>query len=443
VSTTSFNAIAPILHQLGWKAVKIDIVGAYLNANKRAQDPDILMFMPTEIAALYIKYVDPSAEELLDNNGGLYMNAVKGWYGLPHAGQQWDDTIDNLHTEHLHMTSNPYDSKVYFAPDVVAFVYVDDEILMYQSDATWDRIRRVFDKKFPGFKLDEGPKMDFLGMLIDFSHEDIRISLPGLIKKLVLNFEVTGMASTPSTLDLFDVDPDSPLLDKKRQQRFHTAVNTILYPATHGRWDLILTFSVLAKKVNCPTEQDWQRLMRLLKYLNASADKYLSLRADELSVHYAADTSHIVHRETGRGHLGAGISLGKHAPCIWATSTTMKIVTRSTAETEMVGFTEKLPIALWLTRLLNYMGLIDDTMVHGWQDNEATITLIHAGRPCSARTRHIDVRAFWAKDYIDSEELEVNHQLGTTLDIDGLSKPKAGIAFETNMDGIMGIPEFD
>ena len=78
----------------------------------------------------------------------------------------------------------------------------------------------------------------------------------------------------------------------------------------------------------------------------------------ELSVHYrySSDTAHIVHRAFGRGHLGAGISLGQHAPCVWAMPTTMKIITRSTAETEMVGFTEKLPTALWLTRLLNYMG---------------------------------------------------------------------------------------
>lgn len=80
---------------------------------------------------------------------------------------------------------------------------------------------------------------------------------------------------------------------------------------------------------------------------------------------------------------------------------------------------------------------------HALQDNEATITLIKAGRPCSARTRHIDVRAFWAKDYLDSEELEINHQPGSELAVDSASKPKAGIAFERDTDTLMGAPEFN
>jgi hypothetical protein len=277
-------------------------------------------------------------------------------------------------------------------------------------------------------------------MIFDLGHPNIRVSMPALIKDLVKVFEVKGMASSPTTLDAFEEDMDSPPLDLKRQAAYHTAVNTVLYPATHGRWDLLFAFSVLSKQVNNPTEQSWGRLQRLLKYLNATPDKALELRADELEVHYATDTAHIVHPRTGKGHLGVAISLGQHAPAIYAMSTSMKQVTRSTAETEMVGFTEQLPIALWLARLLKHMGLIEDSKVYGWQDNQAAITLIKTGRPCSSRTRHIDVRAFWAKEFLESDELAMNYQPGKDLSVDGLSKPKIGLARQEDMDNLMGTP---
>ena len=256
--------------------------------------------------------------------------------------------------------------------------------------------------------------------------------------RAISKFGERGIATTPATLDLFDIDFDAPLLDEKRKAVYVSLVASLLYPATHGRWDFQLPFSVLSKKVSAPTELDLYRARRALRYVNATAQRSLKLRADELQVHYHADASHIVHYDTGRGHYGAAISLGKHAPYCWATASTVKMVTRSTAETEFVAFVEKLPVALHLARMLRFMNLVETKTVQGWEDNEAAISLLHSESPLSARTRHIDVRRFWSAQVIKDGDLRIDHFRSEEFVVDGFTKPKAGLDFQVFVDGALG-----
>ena len=184
-----------------------------------------------------------------------------------------------------------------------------------------------------------------------------------------------------------------------------------------------------------PTAADWLKLVRALRFCVEHKEEPLVMRMDELRIHYHADSSHIVHMDTAKGHGGTYISLGDRAPAIWASSTEVKHVTKSTAETEMSAFTEKLPVALHMLRFFAHMG-IDLGPIVGHQDNEAAITLMTQGKPCSSRTRHLDMRAFWANQYIDGGLLELVKD--TDMPADVLTKPKAGKAFERDAAVLMG-----
>ncbi len=41
--------------------------------------------------------------------------------------------------------------------------------------------------------------------------------------------KITGKAATPSTPELFQIDPDSPRLDKEMSEKFHSEVASISY----------------------------------------------------------------------------------------------------------------------------------------------------------------------------------------------------------------------
>ena len=115
-------------------------------------------------------------------------------------------------------------------------------------------------------------------------------------------------------------------------------------------------------------------------------------------------------------------------------------MTTSSAETETVAFTQKLGVAIHLARMLFYMNLIPTEAIVGWQDNQAAIRLQENGGPCSARTRQIDVRWFWAKEFMDEQLLSLFYCRSEDLVVDGLTTPLSGEKFQTVFDAALGLP---
>ena len=63
------------------------------------------------------------------------------------------------------------------------------------------------------------------------------------------------------------------------------------------------------------------------------------------------------------------------------------------------------------------------------EDNKSTIEMVNAGRPTSFRTKHISMRYFFVKDYIENGDLEVQYCLTTDMLSDMLTKPLTGAQF--------------
>jgi hypothetical protein len=62
-----------------------------------------------------------------------------------------------------------------------------------------------------------------------------------------------------------------------------------------------------------PNESDWQKLIRLMKYLNGTRDDKLILSADKLNVvKWYVDTSFAVHPDF-KSHTGGVLTLGHGA----------------------------------------------------------------------------------------------------------------------------------
>ena len=60
------------------------------------------------------------------------------------------------------------------------------------------------------------------------------------------------------------------------------------------------------------------------------------------------------------------------------------------------------------------------------QDNQSTIALIKKGRSTSQRTRHIALRYFFVKDYVDKEIVRVVYVPTDEMVADILTKPVHG-----------------
>jgi hypothetical protein len=132
------------------------------------------------------------------------------------------------------------------------------------------------------------------------------------VKKMLANLpeEMNGEAATPAANHLFDVDDDSPKVEESTQF-FHTYIAKALFLCKHARPDLQTTVAFLCTRVKSCNEDDYKKLTRMLQFIRATKDDFLTLSANSLhNVRWwVADASYVVHPDM-KSHTGGAMSLG-------------------------------------------------------------------------------------------------------------------------------------
>ena len=124
------------------------------------------------------------------------------------------------------------------------------------------------------------------------------------------------MTAAPESL--FKTAKESPKLNEKLKDYFHTTTARALYLGKRARPDLQTAVAFLCTRVREPDEQDYKKLNHLMRYLQAT--KHYPLMKISLYI----DGAHAVHADI-KGHVGCYVSGGKGA--IYASSTKMKLNT--------------------------------------------------------------------------------------------------------------------
>ena len=95
---------------------------------------------------------------------------------------------------------------------------------------------------------------------------------------------------------MFKVRDDARPISEKLAQTFHTFVAKSLFANKRARPDIATTVSFLTTRVIEPDEDDWKKLVRMIRYLNGSPDLPLTLKADSTNiVKWWVDGSYAVH----------------------------------------------------------------------------------------------------------------------------------------------------
>jgi hypothetical protein len=309
---------------------------------------------------------------------------------------------------------------------------VSDEVKMV--DEVIDRLRA----KYTDLTVHRGKIHDYLGMRFDFSKEgEVFISMESYINDILKDTGIEDTADTPATSDLFEIEENSNLLSNIERESFHRKVAQCLYVVTRTRPDASLPVIFLTTRVLAPTIQDQSKLNRVLKYFKSTKELgiFLGLSTEnDLRVICYADASHGTHYN-GKSHTGIVISHGRGA--ILAKSMKQKIVCRSSTESELVALSDATSLAAYELQFMNSLG-IDIKKAHLYQDNTSTIRIAMNGKSCSDRTKHIKLRYFFIKQYIDSGEFEITHCPTDMMVADLLTKPLQGKQFRTLRDKLLG-----
>jgi hypothetical protein len=202
----------------------------------------------------------------------------------------------------------------------------------------------------------------------------VKIKMLDSVAKMIedLPAEVDGEAATPAGVDLFKVDENLPKVDEIRAQFYHTYTAKALFICKSARPDLQTSVSFLCQRVKDCHEDDYKKLKRMLQFIRATKDDYLTLSAASLhNVRWWVDAAYAVHPDM-KIHTGGALSLGTGVT--YGTSKGQKLNVKSSTEAELVGTDDVMPQMLWTLCFLEAQGYkIEDNIL--CQDNKSSILL--------------------------------------------------------------------
>jgi len=289
-------------------------------------------------------------------------------------------------------------------------------------------------------KCTRGKVHDYLGMTLDFTKDgEVAVDMADYVVSMVDEspFSIGSKAApTPAGEDLFAQDEKSPLLSEKKKTEFHTLVAKGLFVCRRARPDIHTTIAALCTRVQAPTDQDWEKLERLLKYLNGTRNERLVLKADSLNVlKWYVGASFVTHPDF-KSHTGAMMTFGSGA--VQSLSRKQKLNTRSLTEAELVAADDASTLIFWTQQFLEAQGYAVERNIL-YQDNKATILLETNGKRSSTkRTRALNIRYFFIADQVEKGRLTVEYCPTGSMVANFFSKPLQGQLFRKMKEIIMG-----
>jgi hypothetical protein len=379
----------------------------------------------------------------------IYVRVLKAIYGQLVAALLLYQKI-RKELESIGFKFNPYDPcvanrKVHGSQHTVRF-HVDDMMSSHRHKKVNDEFLKWLNKHYGNYgevTATRGKVHKYLGITFDFSRKGkVDIDMSDYIGKMVDDFseKITDTADTPAAEDLFAVG-ESEKIPKKKANEFHTVVAKGLFVCKRARPDIQTTISVLCSRVKEPNEDDWKKLVRLLKYLNGTRKDKLTLSIDDMRViEWWIDASFAVHPDF-KSHTGGCMSMGKGV--ILSSSRKQRINTKSSTTAELVGVDDMSTMALWTKLFLEAQGFTIDKNIL-YQDNKSTILLENNGKRSSGqRTRAMNIRYFFITDQIAQGNIMIEYCPTDSMVADFLTKPLQGYKFRKFKAAIMGQPFSD
>jgi hypothetical protein len=425
-SLASLYLVAGLAAKEGRKVASMDVAGAYLNADLKE---DIMMRLEPAVAEVLLQMY-PELDQYLCCDGSIVVKLRKALYGLAESGKLWNSTLIE-YLKSLGFKQNGKDECVLntYVDGVqcTVLIYVDDILCTCVKQDVIDRLYGKLRERFKEVTINHGPILSFLGQSFDWSSKGkCLVTMDNYTRDILSDCKVSGTAPTPAKEDLFYIDLNSKLLNTIERQEFHTVVARVLYMAIRVRPDLLTAITFLSSRVAAPTEQDQDKLMRVLMYLNATINLGIVLEPTKsLRVLAYIDAAFAVHKDF-KSHTGGFISLGLGP--VFARSQKQKLVSKSSTEAEIIAVSDIASQVLWTQQFMNEQD-VELEAATIFQDNRSAIMMMETGHGSSNLTRHIGIRYYFVKDRIDSQELRFEWICGEDMLADMLTKPLQGEKF--------------
>jgi hypothetical protein len=407
------------------KSAAYDVETAFLETSMKNGKRMFIRIRP-EVAQHWI-VLFPDRAEYLHSDGCLYFELQSFIYGLHEAPKEFNDLLNSTIVG-MGFNVSKADSCLYTKKTadgyIVLSVHVDDMLLTYPNQRWRDWFEKAMEKRFKLVK--HYDNFSYLGISIETDKQtgSIKLSQKGMIKKILKEQGLEDLKKFPSTpasdtsFLVNEEEDDKVGTDKKK---FLSLVMALMYLARFTRPDVLMPVSYLATKCSRPTLADSNKLSRIVRYLAGTIDEGLEFRSDiKFQPQIYADASHLLHPG---GHGQEGIIITNGSAPVASRSVKIKLMTRSSSESELFALEEASTYAVWYKTLLGDLGITCQA-IPIYQDNKSAIIMASQG-PSFRRTKHLMGRETYVKERLTAGEIRLRYLPTKEMLADLLTKPLA------------------
>lgn len=366
--------------------------------------------------------------EGFDNDDSKVCLLKKSIYGLKQAARSWNTALHKVLIEANFQQS--YNdpclySKKFGNQFCYVIVYVDDLIVACQTIERMKEIECIFKPHFVMHDL--GQINYYLGMQVTKDdNENFELNQSAYIMKIVSDFGLQNAkpAKTPMDVGYGKSNSSQPLNGNKK---YRSLIGRLLYLSINSRPDISASISILAQKVSKQTDEDWNQLKRVVKYLKATHHlklKLSNIQAENLSLFGYADATW-ADDKLDRKSISGRIVHFNGGTISWS-SNKQNLVASSSCEAEFISISEASKEIKWLRQLLEEMHEKIDGPTTIFEDNQSCIELVRDHK-FSCKTKHMDTRYKMIRDLIGQKIIECEYCPSEEMVADLLTKPLSAI----------------
>jgi hypothetical protein len=361
----------------------------------------------------------PSRIDYIHEDGCLYFKLERYVYGLHEAPNKFNGFLDG-HLKKIGFTPSRADKCFYIKETeegkIMLSDHVDDMLATFPS-VKW---RDWFEEEMKPFELvKQYDEVSYLGIQIKReSNGDITLSQKGYIQAMLKRHGLDKLKKTPNRPATEKMTQEVPDGIPVSQKEYLSLVMGLMYAARFTRPDIAFPVGYLATKCSKPTETDLANAKRVLKYLGATVEEKMRFKTRvPFKPKIYADASHHLY-DTGHGQAGMIITNGSAPVC--HRSAKLKMITRSSSESELCSLEDASTYAIWYKSLLEDMGVVTGP-IEILQDNKSTIIMATQGLNFR-HNKHIMARKFFIQERIESSEVALKYCKTSEMIADILTK---------------------
>lgn len=354
----------------------------------------------------------------------------KSLYGLKQAPRVWNRMLDKTLLK-LGFEKTPSEPCVYkklFGIELVILaVFVDDIIVFYQNEITFDTVKHVLKNIF-SIK-DLGELKYYLGLNIHRSDDGkVKISQRTFILSLLKKFgmDMCKTVETPSSLKKLTTG------NGEAEYPFQSLVGSLMFLAVNTRPDIAFVTSYLSQFNTKFNKEHWLELKRVLQYLRGTIDYALTYRktGEYLKGYTDADWANCsMDRKSYTGYyfmLAGG-------PVMWQAKKQQTTALSST-EAEYMALTAAAKEACYLRRFVSEITGKSDTVTL-FNDSQSAQSLVY--NPVHhERTKHIDTRYHFIREKVSDGIIDIKFVRSDLNFADMLTKPLGRVAHKRCVAGL-------